>query len=250
VRRVAPHNSKMLAIGGTLPRDEGGSLGWLALTIAGGAAALALAAFLIRRGKPGEGSTAPGPLEVTATLVAIFGGLAGLAVQFIPGVGVHQPVPTEATMEVREVHAVSRAASSPGRRERTSMGSRRSTAPRSATSSGSRSGSRAIATGSRGCSRPSTTPLEPGRCSPPPTRRWGFACRTATSRRWSCPSGSAFRAATAFKPSSGFSTAMWCVRSPPPARWPPRHFATPAKKTSEAPRLRLVSARVAVLPLK
>jgi hypothetical protein len=100
-----PPNSKMLAIGGVLPRDEGGSFGWLALTIAGCAAALALAAFLIRRGKPGERSATPGPLEVTATVVAIFGGLAGLAVQFIPGVGVNEPVPTEASMEVREVHA-------------------------------------------------------------------------------------------------------------------------------------------------
>jgi hypothetical protein len=37
--------------------------------------------------------------------VAIFGGLAGLAVQFIPGIGVREAVPTEARLVVREVHA-------------------------------------------------------------------------------------------------------------------------------------------------
>jgi hypothetical protein len=100
-----PPNSRMLAIGGSVPRDEDGSFGWLALAVAAGAAGVALAAFLIRRRRHGKGEAAPGPLEVTGTLVAIFGGLAGLAVQFVPGVGVHEPPPTEATMAVREVHA-------------------------------------------------------------------------------------------------------------------------------------------------
>jgi hypothetical protein len=100
-----PKNSRMLAIGGSVPHDDDGSFGGLALAIAVGAALVALIAFGLRRWGRGERVATPGPLEVTATVVAIFGGLAGLVVQFVPGARVDPPPITETTLKVREVHA-------------------------------------------------------------------------------------------------------------------------------------------------
>jgi hypothetical protein len=38
-------------------------------------------------------------------VIAILGGVAGLAVQFVPGIGIDRPPAPEALMHVREVHA-------------------------------------------------------------------------------------------------------------------------------------------------
>jgi hypothetical protein len=100
-----PPNSRMLAVGGSVTRDEGTSLGWVALAIAAGAAMVAIVAYRAQRRRSSNGAPGHGPLEVSATVVAICAGLGGLAVQLIPGVGAQHPPPTEASMAVREVHA-------------------------------------------------------------------------------------------------------------------------------------------------
>jgi hypothetical protein len=77
------------------------------MATAAGAMAFAITAFVIRRRRapPGQSPESRGTLETVASLVAIFGGLVGLAVQFIPGLGVEEHPPPEAAMTVREVHA-------------------------------------------------------------------------------------------------------------------------------------------------
>jgi hypothetical protein len=103
-RKDRPPNSKMLAVGGSVGNDEGGSYGWIALAVGAAAAAIAIGVYVLKRRKP-EREAALRPLEVTATLVAIVSGLAGLAVQFIPGAGVREPPTTRANLAVREVLA-------------------------------------------------------------------------------------------------------------------------------------------------
>jgi hypothetical protein len=101
-----PPISKMLGIGGSVQRDEGGWFTWVALTIAAGAALIAIGAYTLNRHRTARDvRTAVGPLEISATLVAIVSGVAGLAAQFIPGVGVQESPPAEARLAVREVLA-------------------------------------------------------------------------------------------------------------------------------------------------
>ena len=101
-----PPISKMLGIGGSVQRDEGGWFSWVALTIAAGAALIAIGAYALNHHRTARDvRTAVGPLEISATLVAIVSGVAGLAAQFIPGVGAEESPPAEARLAVREVLA-------------------------------------------------------------------------------------------------------------------------------------------------
>jgi hypothetical protein len=89
---VAPPISKMLGLPGAVAVAEADSLGWLILVIAVGALVVAGIAFAVRRRR--GASPARGPLESVATVVGILGVIAGLAVQFVPGVGVREaPAP-------------------------------------------------------------------------------------------------------------------------------------------------------------
>jgi hypothetical protein len=101
-----PPISAMLGVGGSVTLDERTPWGWLAIAIAVGASLFALAAFKLRQGRGGHRDEQPprGTLETVATLVAVFGGIAGLAVQFVPGVASESPAP-EAAMAVREIHS-------------------------------------------------------------------------------------------------------------------------------------------------
>jgi hypothetical protein len=98
-----PPTSKMLGLPGSVQRSEGGSLGWLALVIAGGALVVAGLAYWVRRRRGPSASR--GSLESVATVVGILGGIAGLAVQFVPGVGVHETPGPAVKMTVRDVNA-------------------------------------------------------------------------------------------------------------------------------------------------
>ena len=63
-------------------------------------------AFVIWRRRRRRGSSEPrDALETISTVIAIVGGVVGLAVQFVPGIGIDDPPPPEAHMDVREVHA-------------------------------------------------------------------------------------------------------------------------------------------------
>jgi hypothetical protein len=79
---------------------------WVALTIAAGAALVAIGAYALNhRRTTRDVRTSVGPLEISATLVAIVSGVVGLAAQFIPGVGAHESPPAQAHLAVREVLA-------------------------------------------------------------------------------------------------------------------------------------------------
>ncbi len=95
-----PPTSHMLSVPGTVEGDSGGSWVPVVVAVAIGAALFAAIAFVLRRG---EGKSRPGPLEGIATLVAICGGLAGLAAQFVPSAAVKERPAPEATMAVRDV---------------------------------------------------------------------------------------------------------------------------------------------------
>jgi hypothetical protein len=96
-----PPTSTMLSIPGTVSGDPGGSWVPVVVAVALGAALFAAIAFAIRRQANKE--TAPGPFEALAALVAVCGGLAGLAAQFIPSASVDERPAPEATMVVRDV---------------------------------------------------------------------------------------------------------------------------------------------------
>lgn len=98
-----PPTSPMLGMVGTVVVDDRRNWGLLLLAPAAGIGLFALYLTLLRRGAPG--AARPGdPLERVATLVAITAGLAGLVLQFAPGVAVAERPVREATMKVREVH--------------------------------------------------------------------------------------------------------------------------------------------------
>jgi hypothetical protein len=57
-------------------------------------------AFVVWRRRRRESSAPRDPVETTATMIAIVGGVVGLAVQFVPGVGVDRPPAPKAGLEV------------------------------------------------------------------------------------------------------------------------------------------------------
>jgi hypothetical protein len=100
---AAPPISRMLGVPGFVSTDGGAGLGPLVLAIAAGALAVAGVAFAIRHRR--RTAEPRGSLETVATVVGILGGVAGLAVQFVPGVGVRETPPAAATMAVTDVNA-------------------------------------------------------------------------------------------------------------------------------------------------
>ena len=92
----------MLGFPGTVAASEGDPLGRLILIVAVSALVVAGIAYLVRHRR--GGTAARGPLETVATVVGILGASAGLAVTFIPGVGVREsPVPA-ITMEISDIN--------------------------------------------------------------------------------------------------------------------------------------------------
>jgi hypothetical protein len=91
---------------GLVAGDEGRSWSREVLLVAAGALAIAAGAFFLRRRRaPADGEPEPrGVLETVATLVAIFGGLVGLAGQLGARIGPEERSPPDATITVREVH--------------------------------------------------------------------------------------------------------------------------------------------------
>lgn len=95
--------SSMLGLPGTIGGDDTSSWGELLIVLAICSGSLA---FVIWRRRRHRGSSEPrDALETISTVIAIVGGVVGLAVQFVPGIGIDDPPPPEAHMEVREVHA-------------------------------------------------------------------------------------------------------------------------------------------------
>ncbi|MGH3117084.1 MAG: hypothetical protein ACRDQ2_08220 [Gaiellales bacterium] len=89
-----PPTSHMLGVPGVTAGKRSGTWVPLVIAVAAGAALFALVAFVLRKG--GDEIARPGPLEGVATMVAICGGLAGLAAQFVPGVAVKERPPASA----------------------------------------------------------------------------------------------------------------------------------------------------------
>ena len=95
--------SSMLGLPGTIGGDDTPSWGALLIALAVCSGSLA---FVIWRRRRRRGRSDPrDPLETISTVIAIVGGVVGLAVQFVPGIGIDDPPPPEAHMDVREVHA-------------------------------------------------------------------------------------------------------------------------------------------------
>ena len=94
-------------MGGSEDVGSGRSWAWLPFLIAAVCAALVAGAYTLRRrSAPAQaGKAPPSLLEVVATIVAICAGVAGLAAQFVPGVGVEDAPAPAAAMEVRTVNA-------------------------------------------------------------------------------------------------------------------------------------------------
>ena len=105
--RGHPPVSRMLGLGGVVGENADRSWRSLVIAIAVTAALFATAAFIVRRRRAVPGASLPprGTLETVAALVAICAGVAGVAVQTIPGIGVREQPSPEAKMTVREVHA-------------------------------------------------------------------------------------------------------------------------------------------------
>jgi hypothetical protein len=83
--------------------EDGGSP---VVVVVGLLAAVAAFGYLWRRfGGRGLGLRDKSALEVAGAVVALVAGLAGLGVQFVPGLGAREKPPPSASMEVRQVHA-------------------------------------------------------------------------------------------------------------------------------------------------
>ena len=96
-----PPTSRMLGTRGVVGADPARPWVPIVIAVAAGAAIVAVVAF--RRRKRAASAEPPGTLEGVATLVAICGGLAGLAAQFVPGAAIKEPPPKRAEMVVRDV---------------------------------------------------------------------------------------------------------------------------------------------------
>lgn len=98
---AVPPTSRMLGFPGSVAATEGDPLGWLILIVAIGALVVAGIAYAVRHRR---GAAPRGPLETVATVVGILGGIAGLAVQFVPGVGVREAPAPVVSMEISDVN--------------------------------------------------------------------------------------------------------------------------------------------------
>ncbi|HEX2084970.1 MAG TPA: hypothetical protein VHF89_04755 [Solirubrobacteraceae bacterium] len=86
---------------GTAAADDGSVL----ILLAGVALALLGFGYVVRRVRGPLTPRDKSPLELLSMVVALLVGLAGLGIQFIPGLGVRDRPAPEATMDVRQVHA-------------------------------------------------------------------------------------------------------------------------------------------------
>ncbi len=105
--RCVAKPSQLLAAGGSERVDDDRSWAWLPFLIAAVCTALVAGAYTLRRHRA-AGTTdqaSPSLLEVVATIVGICAGVAGLAAQFVPGVGVDDAPSPSASIEVRTVNA-------------------------------------------------------------------------------------------------------------------------------------------------
>jgi hypothetical protein len=100
--RSRPPTSHMLGLPGVVSSNAKKSYVPLLIAVAVGAAVFALAGATLRRRRPGTTPSASA-LEGFATLVAICGGLAGLAAQFIPAASIEERPPRAVKMTVRDV---------------------------------------------------------------------------------------------------------------------------------------------------
>jgi hypothetical protein len=95
--------SSMLGLPGTIGGDGRSSWGVLLIVLAICSGAVA---FVIWRRRRRRGRSEPrDPLETVSTMIAIVGGVVGLAVQFVPGIGIDRPPAPEALLRVRVAHA-------------------------------------------------------------------------------------------------------------------------------------------------
>jgi hypothetical protein len=97
-----PPTSTMLGLPGSTGGDDHHNSGWLLIAVAAGLLLLAALGFTLKRQRSSDSPI--GMLSGAAAVIGIVSGLAGLAVQFVPGVGANEKPPPEATMEVRQVH--------------------------------------------------------------------------------------------------------------------------------------------------
>jgi len=102
-----PPISKLLGVQGSVVGDERRSWVTVALLVALSSVAVAGAAYWLRRRRAAADDAEVKPrglLEQVATVVAIFGGLVGLAGELGARLGAEAPPPPEAAMMIREVH--------------------------------------------------------------------------------------------------------------------------------------------------
>jgi hypothetical protein len=100
--RVLPISS-MLGRPGTVGGGARSNWGLLALAVAVASGAMALLIWWRRHGR--EGSEPRDGLETVSTLVALLSTVVGLAVTFVPSIGIDQPPAPETQMDVREAYA-------------------------------------------------------------------------------------------------------------------------------------------------
>lgn len=98
-----PPTGRMLAVGTTVLSRDRGTLATWAFVLGAVALLITSVGFLIRTGRL-KTFARSGPLETTSIVVGITAAVVGLAVTFVPGVGVDEHPPPEAAMSVREVH--------------------------------------------------------------------------------------------------------------------------------------------------
>ena len=97
-----PPTSRMLGLPGSIGGSKGDSLGWLVLAIAAGALVVAAIAYRAC----GAGATCARLARHVATVVGILGADRGVAVQFVPGVGVAPDARGHGhSMKVRDINA-------------------------------------------------------------------------------------------------------------------------------------------------
>ena len=92
----------MLGLPSIVGSDEGVAWGTLLLVLAGGTGLFALLVALARTRR---GTRERDALETVSAIVALVSTVGGLALTWIPGIGIDEPPPPDARMDVREAYA-------------------------------------------------------------------------------------------------------------------------------------------------